>query len=167
MALVQHGTLINALIVRKSALVFTGVVENGLALLFTRIIIRRKRLVFCHLVNLVCCRIFIRCSLINLFFVVLRVDLRLIAILQPIVEIVPELFEQVHIAGLTVLLVAAYVLPCPRRHILLLFTIHEFRHRLDFLRQTIQHIIQADFQVVGSSSVNYVFAVPARPATQY
>ena len=141
----QHGTLINTLIMRKSALILPSIIKYRLSLLLTRIIISRKRLVFRHLINLIRRGIFISCRLINLFLVVFRVDLWLIAILQPIVEIVSKLFQEVHITSLTILFITAYVLPSPRRHILLLFTIHKFRYRLDFVVQTIQHIVQANF----------------------
>lgn len=129
--LVLHRTLVNALIMPESTLVLSGLVEDGLALLFAGVIILRKRLVFRHLINLVRCRIFGRCCLINFFLMVFSVDMWLVAILQPIVEIVSKLFKEIHVARLTILLVSAYVLLCPGRHILLLVT--ELRDRFDLI----------------------------------
>lgn len=125
------------------------------------------RLVLCHLVYRVCHIVGGICRLIYLFVVVVHVYLWLIAILEPVVEVVAELLQQIHIAGVVVsFYLAAH---CCLVHVLLVSMIHISVWVvciLFYLISKANHVVQVEFDILTAATVNYVFAISEGSSSQ-
>ena len=110
--MIYHRTLINTHVMSEPTLEFSLIVEYCFSWLIL-IIIHGKRFILGHLIYLIRHRIRRARRLVNFFLMFFDVHCRLVAVFQPIVEIVAKLFQEIHIARVTILFGSPHVLPRP------------------------------------------------------
>lgn len=85
-------------------LAFAWLVEGAcLAMVVAIVGVLGERLILRHLVNLISHRIRRISCLVYLLIVLFKTDLRLVAVLEPVVEVIAKLLQQVHIPRVVVI----------------------------------------------------------------